>query len=110
VSPTPSKVAAPADPTQGQLEAAYRAFAAGDLASSDRILTQLLSTQQSAEAYLLRGCSRYTQALLSRNRDPLLVSATSDIQAALRMNRSLRLDRSAWSPKLVAFFEQVKGR
>lgn len=106
----PVEVIAPADPTRGQLEWAYRAFAAGDLTSSDRVLTQLLSANKSAEAYLLRGCSRYTQAMLSRNREPLLASATSDIQKALRINRSLRLDRTAWSPKLVAFFEQVKGR
>ena len=106
----PVEVVVPADPTQGQIETAYRAFAAGDLASSDRVLTQLLAAKQSAEAYLLRGCSRYTQAMLLRNREPLLASATSDIRTALRMNHSLRLDRSAWSPKLVAFFEQVKGR
>ena len=106
----PVEVVVPADPTQGQLETAYRAFAAGDLTSSDRVLTQILAAKQSAEAYLLRGCSRYTQAMLSRNREPLLASATSDIKTALRMNHSLRLDRSAWSPKLVAFFEQVKGR
>jgi hypothetical protein len=42
--------------------------------------------------------------MLSRNGDPLLAGATSDIQAALRINPSLRLDRTAWSPKLVAFF------
>jgi hypothetical protein len=106
----PVEGTAPADPTRGQLESAYRAFAAGDLASSDRVLTELLSSKQSAEAYLLRGCSRYTQAMLSRNREPLLASAASDIHAALRINNSLRLDRAAWSPKLVAFFEQVKGR
>jgi hypothetical protein len=106
----PVEVVAAPDPTREQLESAYRAFAAGDLASSDRALTQLLAAKESAEAYLLRGCARYTQAMLSRNRDPLLASATSDIQTALRLNRSLRLDRTAWSPKLVAFFEQVKGK
>ena len=83
---------------------------AGDLASSDRALTQLLSTKESAEAYLLRGCSRYTQAMLSRNSAPLLASATSDMTTALRLNPSLHLDPTSWSPKLVAFFEQVKGR
>lgn len=108
--PAEVAVTAPPDATRAQLESAYRAFAAGDLASSDRALTQLIATKETAEAYLLRGCARYTQAMLSRNRDPLLASATSDIQAALRLNRSLHLDRTAWSPKLVAFFEQVKGR
>jgi len=106
----PADVVATPDPTHEQLESAYRAFAAGDLASSDRALTQLLATKESAEAYLLRGCARYTQAMLSRDRDPMLARATADIQTALRMNPSLRLDRTAWSPKLVTFFEQVRGR
>lgn len=108
----PSMVAAaPApDPTHAQLESAYRAFAAGDLASSDRALTQLIAAKESAEAYLLRGCERYTQAMLSRNGDPLLASAAADMQSALRLNRALQLDATAWSPKLVAFFEKVKGR
>lgn len=98
------------DPMRAQLESAYRAFAAGDLASSDRALTQLIAMKESAEAYLLRGCARYTQAMLSRNGDPLLISAAADMQSALRLNRALQLDAAAWSPKLVAFFEKVKGR
>jgi hypothetical protein len=98
------------DPARAQLESAYRAFAAGDLASSDRALTQLIAAKESAEAYLLRGCARYTQAMLSRNGDPLLVSAAADMQSALRLNAALQLDANAWSPKLVAFFEKVKGR
>ncbi|HEV7427521.1 MAG TPA: hypothetical protein VGQ46_14250 [Thermoanaerobaculia bacterium] len=98
------------DPARSQLESAYRAFAAGDLASSDRELTQLIAAKETAEAYLLRGCERYTQAMLSRNGDPLLASATADMQSALRLNRALQLDATAWSPKLVAFFEKVKGR
>jgi hypothetical protein len=98
------------DPTRAQLESAYRAFAAGDLASSDRALTQLIAAKENAEAYLLRGCERYTQAMLSRNGDPLLASAAADMQSALRLNRALQLEATAWSPKLVAFFEKVKGR
>jgi hypothetical protein len=97
-------------PMRAQLESAYRAFAAGDLASSDRALTQLIAAKESAEAYLLRGCERYTQAMLSRNGDPLLISAAADMQSALRLNQALRLDAAVWSPKLVAFFEKVKGR
>ena len=103
-------VAPPPDPARLQLESAYRAFAAGDLASADRALTQLIATKETAEAYLLRGCERYTQAMLSRNGDPLLASATADMQAALRLNHALQLDAAAWSPKLVAFFDNVKGR
>lgn len=98
------------DPARVQLESAYRAFAAGDLASSDRALTQLITAKESAEAYLLRGCERYTQAMLSRHGDPLLASAAADMQSALRLNGALQLDTTAWSPKLVAFFAKVKGR
>ena len=82
--PAEVAVTAPPDPARAQLEAAYRAFASGDFVSSDRALTQLIASRESAEAYLLRGCARYTRAMLSRNRDQLLASATSDIQAALR--------------------------
>jgi hypothetical protein len=99
-----------ADPPAGELESAFRAYAAGDFASSDRILTNVLSMKPIAEAYLLRGCSRYTQAMLARDGNALLASAASDIQAALRIKPSLRLDRGMWSPKLIAFFEQVKSQ
>ena len=56
----------------------------------------------------MRGCARYTRAMLSRTPDPLLVAATDDFRAALQRNGALRLDRNAFSPKLVAFFEQVR--
>jgi hypothetical protein len=105
----PAEIPAP-DPTAGELESAYRAYASGDFASSDRILTNVLSAKPSAEAYLLRGCSRYTQAMLSRDGNALLASAAADIQAGLRIKPSLRLDRGMWSPKLIAFFEQVKSQ
>lgn len=88
---------------------AYRAFATGDLTSAERLLTRILSTTPAAEAYLLRGCVRYTQAMLSRSADALLIAATDDFRAALQRNRSLRLDPAVFSPKLVARFEQVRS-
>lgn len=94
------------DPTRFQLEAAYRAFAAGDLGASEQLLSRILVQRETGEAYLLRGCVRYTRSILGRQPD--MRSATSDFRAALKLNRALRLDRSAFSPKLVAFFEQVK--
>jgi hypothetical protein len=98
-------------PTSADLRPAFRAFASGDLASSERLLTGILSAQSApAEAYLLRGCARYTRAMLSRTPDSLLMAATDDFRAALQRNAALRLDRNAFSPKLVAFFEQVRGR
>jgi hypothetical protein len=104
VTATALPPARPAD-----LRPAFRAFAAGDLTSSERLLTGILNAQPAAEAYLLRGCARYTRAMLSRKPDPLLLAATDDFRAALERNGALRLDRSAFSPKLVAFFEQVRS-
>jgi hypothetical protein len=90
-----------------QLESAYRAFAAGDLEGSERALSAILVTAPSGEAYLLRGCTRYTRALLSRN-EALAAEATTDFKTALRLKRSLRLDRRLFSPKLVDFFDQLR--
>ena len=95
--------------TAAALESAYRAFAAGDVRKSDELLSQILAGNASAEAYLLRGCARYTQAMLSRKPDALLGAAVEDFRAALKLNRALRLDRNAFSPKLVAYFDQVRG-
>ena len=92
------------------LRAAYRAYASGDLTTSERLLTNVLRAQPAAEAYLLRGCARYTRAMLSRTPDPLLLAATDDFRAALDRNRALRLDRNAFSPKLVAYFESIRKR
>jgi hypothetical protein len=105
VIPTP--VPAPVAPSP-ELRAAYRAFAAGDLAGSEQLLTRLLRQRATGEAYLLRGCTRYTRAMLSRAPEALLASAAADFRAALARNRALRLDPRAFSPKLVAFFEQQR--
>lgn len=101
-------VTPPQENVRPALESAYRALAVGDLQRSEEMLTQILSAQASDKAYLLRGCGRYTQAILSRQPDPLLAAATADFRAALKLNRGLHLDPAAFSPKLVAFFDQVK--
>ena len=88
------------------LESAYRAFAAGEFAKADSALTRILSSNASAEAYLLRGCTRYTQAMLSRGK---LEAAEADFRAALKLIGALRLSRSAFSPKLVAYFDAISG-
>ncbi len=111
VTATPLPPLSTAAPIQPELSRAYRAFAAGDLTTSERLLTAIVNAQPStAEAYLLRGCARYTRAALSRTPEPLLLAATDDFRAALQRNRALRLDRDAFSPKLIAFFEQVRNR
>lgn len=100
------EAAAKKENVRPQLEAAWRAFAAGDLAGSEQMLTRTLGARQSGEAYLLRGCARYTRAMLSRNSN--LAAAAADFRAALKLNRALRLDPAVFSPKLIAFFEQVR--
>jgi hypothetical protein len=92
-----------------QLESAFRLFASGDLQSSEQQLSSVLGSQRSAEAFLLRGCARYTSAMLGRNRDAMLASATADFREALKLNSALRLDRSSFSPKLVAYFDGLRA-
>ena len=89
------------------LQFAYRAYATGDLDLSEKTLSSMLTTSPSSEAYLLRGCARYARAILSRN-ETLLADASRDFKAALKLNRALRLDKKTFSPKLIAFFEQVR--
>jgi hypothetical protein len=105
--PRPVQVATPAD-TRPELVAAYRAFAGGDLAASESLLTSAIAKFSSGEAYMLRGCVRYTRATLSRTPDALLPAAADDFRAALRMKAVLSLPDGAFSPKLVAFFENVR--
>lgn len=90
-----------------ELVSAYRAFAAGDFTTSESMLTRILDAHANAEAYLLRGCARYTRAMLSRRPDALLASAKNDFRAALKLNGALRLDAS-FSPKLVKFFDSCR--
>jgi hypothetical protein len=94
--------------TRAQLESAYRAFASGNFTVSEDLLTKILTRTQSSEAYLLRGCTRYTRAMLSAKPADLLVGARLDFREALKINASLRLNDRSFSPKLVAFFENVR--
>lgn len=96
-------------PRPNPIEPAYRAFARGDLATSEQLLNALLSQKPAAEAFLLRGCTRYTRAMLSRTPASLLNDAAADFREALKLNHSARLDKTAFSPKLVAFFEQARA-
>jgi tetratricopeptide (TPR) repeat protein len=113
-APVAASTIAPTGASRSQrpdLRGAYHAFAAGDLAASEQLLTGILNAQPAAaEAYLLRGCARYTRAILSRDADRLMLAAKDDFRAALDRNSALRLDRKAFSPKLIAFFDQVRRR
>ncbi len=106
--PAPAAAAPRDNDLRDQLQAAYRAFAAGDLTSSEQLLSGMLTSSSTGEAYLLRGCVRYTRSMLGRQPD--MRGAVSDFRAALKANRGLRLDRRAFSPKLVSFFEDVKKK
>src|SRR5439155_9682253 len=97
-----------APPSKPDLILAYRTLARGEIDKSETLLTLMIDNQPSAEALLLRGCARYTAAMLSRKPD--LTPATSDFKTALKMNRSLRLDKSAFSPKLVAYFDELRSK
>lgn len=98
----------PVRDSRAELELAYRAFATGDFDTAESLLTKLLGSKPEAQAYALRGCARYTRGMLSRKPDALLASAKSDFRAALKLRRDLRLDKSAFSPKLVAYFEALR--
>ena len=94
--------------TRAELELAYRAYAAGDLETAESLLTKLLGAKPEAQAYALRACARYTRGMLSRKPDALLASAAADFRAALKLRRDLQLDKSAFSPKLVAYFDALR--
>ena len=110
-SPPPSaSVSTPVDAESArhrlELEAAYRAFARGELDIAEQLLDATLLTWRSGEAYLLRGCTRYTRAMLTRSNET--GSAASDFKLALLLSPELRLDPDTFSPKLVTFFEGVR--
>jgi len=106
--PAPAPEVPPPVDTHPDLEAAYRAFALGDLTASESLLTSAIAKSATAEAYALRGAARYTRAMLSRTPDALLPAAADDFRTALKINAALRLDDGAFSPKLVSFFEDVR--
>jgi hypothetical protein len=95
-------------PGVSPIEPAWRAFAAGDLGRADTLLSALIAASPTADAYMLRGCTRWTRATLVRHGD--VSAAESDFRAALKLNQVLGLDPATFSPKLVAFFEQVRRR
>ncbi|HYM60209.1 MAG TPA: hypothetical protein VEZ11_04885 [Thermoanaerobaculia bacterium] len=105
---TPSSNPASADEARTRLETAYRAFARGDLDSADKMLSDLIAAKPSPEAFLLRGCARYTRALMTRTPEAQLDGAKADFVKALDGNHALRLDPRVFSPKLIAFFEKLR--
>jgi hypothetical protein len=92
-----------------KLQMAYVAFANGNVARSEQLLEAYVTeNRKDSEGYLLRGCVRYTRAMLSRQPESLLPSAEADFRKALELNRRIGLDAKQFSPKLVAFFNEVR--
>jgi tetratricopeptide (TPR) repeat protein len=97
------------DDSAERLRAAYRELSSGRLAEAEAILDQLVGAgPTSAAAYALRGCVRYTRALLGE-KGPLARAAASDFATAIRLDPSIKLDGRYFSPKLVAFFDQARA-
>jgi len=103
VPQTTTNPAAAANP----LEPAWRAYASGDFARADALLSALVSANATADVYLLRGITRWTRAALARKGD--VTPAAADFRTALKLNPALRLDPAAFSPKVIAFYESVRA-
>lgn len=92
------------------IEVAYRAFATGELEVAEKMLTRLVERRPSPAAFLLRGCTRYTRAMLARVPGDLMLGARGDVRRAFELNQSLWLDPDRFSPRLIAFLEEVRQR
>ena len=90
-------------PQRAQLEAAFRAYAAGNL----NVAEQLLASAQTAEAMLLRGCVRATRGLLARD-SQAIDAASDDFRGAKRLDPKAWLDPHVFSPKLVELFDRAQ--
>lgn len=92
------------------IEVAYRAFAAGELEAAETMFSLLIERRPSPAAFLLRGCTRYTRAMLARDGGTLIEGAKADVRRAFDMNESLWLDPDSFSPRLITFLEEVRQR
>jgi tetratricopeptide (TPR) repeat protein len=90
-----------------ELQDAWRAYASGDLDTAEAMLSSLAESKPAAEVFLLRGCTRYTRATLTRDQS-LLDQARRDFKEAIGRKKSIRLDATMFSPKMLAFFEEVR--
>src|SRR5581483_5428877 len=106
--PAAQQAAAPPRDARADLEPAFRAYATGDLETAESLLTKVLGSKPDAQACALRGCARYTRGMLSKKPDALLASASDDFRAALKLRHDLRLDKTVFSPKLVAYFDALR--
>ena len=94
---------------RAELRKGYVAYASGSLEESEAILTRIVAKDPRAdEAYLLRGVVRFTRLTLSGEKNVSMDDASADFRAALDRDGTLTLDPVYFSPKLIAFFGQVR--
>jgi hypothetical protein len=109
VEPAKPVTAEAVSKTNAELKRAWTAFAKGDMDACERISNEIVEARTgSADAYMLRAIAAFTKAK-TLEREDLLKRAGEDFAAAVRLNPSARMDKRHFSPKLVAFFEQIKG-
>lgn len=94
---------------RAELKKGYVAYASGSLEESEAILTRIVAKDPRAdEAYLLRGVVRFTRLTLSGEKNVSMDEASADFRAALDRDGTLTLDPVYFSPKLIAFFGEVR--
>lgn len=91
------------------LRRAWSAYVKGDIDGCAKIANDVVESRAgSSDAYVLRGIASYTSAM-TLEREDLLERAAADFATAVRLNRAAKIDKRHFSPKLVAFFEQIKS-
>ncbi|MGA7613606.1 MAG: hypothetical protein WBX15_00365, partial [Thermoanaerobaculia bacterium] len=92
-----------------EMKKAFVAYGKGDLGGSKKILDRLVASGEApGPALMLRGCARYTSGILGRNGEEI-EGARRDFRKALTVDPRLKLDSNVFSPKLVAFFDQIRS-
>lgn len=96
---------------RARLRDAWTAFGRGDIAEAESILDDVIKKNgRLSQGYLLRGCVKYTRAMLVKDSSRQLALSASDFSTALALDGSLGLDTTRFSPKLLAFFGEVQSR
>lgn len=91
-----------------ELRKAWSAYAAGGFTECESITTALIGNKRGTdEAYAIRGIARYAAAMTASD-DAMLDKAASDFATALKLNPRIRFDKKRLSPKLVAFFDEIR--
>jgi tetratricopeptide (TPR) repeat protein len=109
VEPDAPRSAEAVSKTNADLKRAWGAFVKGDVDECEKISNEIVERRVgSADAYMLRGIAAYSRAM-TLEREDLLDRAAADFAAAVRLNPSAKMDRRWFSPKLIAFFDQIKG-